>query len=262
MRSLLPHRQIVLIHCLAACLALLFAWKTSQTAYVRTGIQFVAPLLIIMATHFVWLTLTRGLTRGFSNLIYCRSTQTAVGMAFFIILSDSLMPLPAHAQSVDDIASGIFTVFFCGSIIAIIIAVFALFIRLIFLAGKGILGLTRGAGSSDDDSTTNDFGSLALVLAITGVASLEGLTNTYKFTTNSSITAQQVIAAPSMKVWQTMEQATSPSFALPNILHSFPKPVDVVVDEGVGLGAVRKVQFQGREGLGYLTLRVIERTDS
>lgn len=152
--------------------------------------------------------------------------------------------------------------FFCGSIIAIIIAVFALFIRLIFLAGKGILGLTRGAGSSDDDSTTNDFGSLALVLAITGVASLEGLTNTYKFTTNSSITAQQVIAAPSMKVWQTMEQATSPSFALPNILHSFPKPVDVVVDEGVGLGAVRKVQFQGREGLGYLTLRVIERTDS
>jgi hypothetical protein len=38
-----------------------------------------------MATHFVWLTLTRGLTRGFSNLIYCRSTQTAVGMAFFFL---------------------------------------------------------------------------------------------------------------------------------------------------------------------------------
>lgn len=262
LRTLLPHRSIVLIHCLAACLALLFAWKTSHTAYVRTGIQFVAPLLIIMATHFVWFKLTSGLTRGFSNLIYRRSTQTAVGMAFIIIVSDSLVPLPAHAQSVEGIAFGIFTVVFCGSIIAIIIAVFALFIRLIILAGKVINGLVGGTESPDDDSTTNDFGSLALVLVITSVASLEGLKNTYNFATSGRVTAQQVIAAPSTKVWQTMEQATSPSFALPNILHSFPKPVEVVVDEGVGLGAVRKVKFYGREGVGYLTLRVVERTDS
>lgn len=59
-----------------------------------------------------------------------------------------------------------------------------------------------------------------------------------------------------------MEQATSPSFPLPAILSSFPQPVDVVIDEGTALGATRKVAFQGREGAGFLTLIVTERSDT
>ena len=35
-----------------------------------------------------------------------------------------------------------------------------------------------------------------------------------------------------------------------------------MIDQGVGLGAIRKVKFQGRGGAGYLTLRVVERADT
>jgi hypothetical protein len=59
-----------------------------------------------------------------------------------------------------------------------------------------------------------------------------------------------------------MQTATSPDFPLPNILGFFPRPVEVSVDESVGLGANRVVQFKGREGAGALHLRVATRTDT
>jgi len=42
----------------------------------------------------------------------------------------------------------------------------------------------------------------------------------------------------------------------------FPRPVAVLVDEGVSLGANRVVRIEGREGAGDLRLRVIERTEN
>ena len=59
-----------------------------------------------------------------------------------------------------------------------------------------------------------------------------------------------------------MAKATQPEFPLPQILHTLPRPIAVLVDEGVELGSRRTVQFEGREGKGQLSMVVSERTDT
>ena len=41
--------QVFLLHVVAGGLALIYAWAISGTGYVTTGVQFVAPLAIIIA---------------------------------------------------------------------------------------------------------------------------------------------------------------------------------------------------------------------
>src|ERR1700722_12054384 len=41
-------------HVAAALLALYYAWLVSNTRFVTTGLEFVAPLAIVLATHLAW----------------------------------------------------------------------------------------------------------------------------------------------------------------------------------------------------------------
>jgi hypothetical protein len=59
-----------------------------------------------------------------------------------------------------------------------------------------------------------------------------------------------------------METPTSPKFPLPAISAFFPRPVEIVRDNGTALGSIRQVKFVGREGAGDLTWKVMERTDT
>jgi len=61
-------------------------------------------------------------------------------------------------------------------------------------------------------------------------------------------------------VWQALDTATQPDFPIPSFIAAFPRPVDVMVDEGTALGAKRVVKFKGREGEGLLSLEVTDRT--
>jgi hypothetical protein len=101
-----------------------------------------------------------------------------------------------------------------------------------------------------------------LVITALIIASFEGLPNYYTFDDKSRVVATGLIDADPDRVWRAMQQATSPDFPLPNILAVFPQPVSVIVDEGISVGANRQVQFQGREGAGFLSLRVVSRTDN
>ena len=92
-------------------------------------------------------------------------------------------------------------------------------------------------------------------------ASAEGVKGAYSFNSLSTSSATQLINASEKQVWQSLGTATQPDVPLPLLIAAFPQPVAVVVDEGVALNAKRVVKIKGREGEGYLTLRVVERTD-
>lgn len=246
------------IHILAAAIALFYAWNISQSAYVATGLQFVTPVIIIMTVHLGWLALSRSLTRGFSSVIYRRSACTAVGMAAVILVGTIVAPQPAEAAA-GEIVETVLIVMFCVTIIAIIAGVIAF---IIYLFAKGIQALSFS--KNDDDGPSSrlfDVASLAITGVILSVASVEGITKSLTFQNANLSSASYVIDATPEQIWTAMEQATSPSFPLPNILNLFPQPIDVMTDEGTQLGALRTVQFQGREGAGELRLRVIERTE-
>ncbi|KAG1668248.1 DNA polymerase IV [Nymphon striatum] len=49
----------ILPHITAGSLALVYAWSISKTEYVTTGLQFVMPLGIILATHTLWLRMAQ-----------------------------------------------------------------------------------------------------------------------------------------------------------------------------------------------------------
>lgn len=255
------HRFIstnLLIHCIAASAALYYAWLISQSAYVKTGFQFITPVLIIMAVHLLGLAMSRNLSSGFSSVIYKRSAQTAVGMALVIFSTSIVAPQPANA-AVSDIAGGVLAVAFCVAVIAIIGGIVAFVIYLFF---KAISLLFKRSGSNGPENRLFDFGSLAVSGIFLSVFSLEGHPHSFAFPSgNESFASYHVDATPD-QVWRAMEQATSPDFPLPSILSVFPQPTKVVTDEGTALGATRKVAFQGREGMGFLTFKVVERTNA
>lgn len=255
--------KLTLVHCTAASVALLFAWQISQTSYLQSGLQFIGPVAIILGLHFIYMWLCNELTVGFSDIIYRRATQTAVGMALLIAVADSVLPTPAQASDLGmQVFSVLFSVVFCGTIIVAVVAVFILAIRICIWGVKRIVAMITGENPTDGGSTRYDFGSLAVVAIVTLIASMEGLPQSFQFSTHGNGSASRSIAAHPSQVWSAMEHATSPDFPLPAIMRSFPKPIDVVVDEGVHLGAMREVQFQGREGAGCLTLKVVERTST
>lgn len=254
------HKNSMLTHIVAALLALLYAWAISQSAYVKTGIQFISPLLVIITVHLIWLAFCDELKRGFSMIVLTRCAQTATVLAIVVAISSVITPTPAQANAGELIAA-VLGVLFCLAVLAALVAILAFAILLIFKLGRVILRKLRG--SNDDGSQTRfyDVASMILVMTVLGIASLEGVTNAFSFATRNSTTATRLINAPDEQVWDTMETATSPQFALPKFLQIFPQPVDVVIDQGTSLGALRQVAFRGREGAGDLTLRVVTRTD-
>ncbi|MEO1239920.1 MAG: SRPBCC family protein, partial [Pseudomonadota bacterium] len=94
------------------------------------------------------------------------------------------------------------------------------------------------------------------------VSALEGVPHSYSFQKADRALISVDVAAPKETVWQVMETATAPQVPLPAILAAFPKPIDVVTDEGTKLGARREVAFSGREGEGRLRLTVTDRSES
>jgi|GEM_PF-1694202 len=241
-------------HLLAASIALTYAWFISQTAYVQTGLQFIAPLLIILSIHTVYMAVGRNLSSGFSLRAITRSIQTTTLLAFALLAGSLFAPLPAQANA-GEVVQGILIVLFCLFILAVILAILAFIVWMIVKFCRWAFGK-----NDNENDTLNDFGTLIFVAVFLGVASLEGLPRFYSFEKSANATASQVIDADVARVWHTMETATSPAIQLPNILSTFPRPTAVIVDQGTRLGANRQIKFEGREGEGYLRLQVIERT--
>lgn len=250
-----------IVHVFATGLASIYAWHVSQSIYVTTGLQFIAPLLVIMAFHLIWIAATQGLSRGFSTIVYRRSAQSAAGLAFVVLLVNAIAPMPAEAADFVEVG-GVLVVVFCVAIIAIIAGIAAFAVYAFFKACAAIIRRFRRNDRRDNNSRLFDFGSIAATGFVLCLASLEGLPNTYAFGSAGRSTASYYVATGPDHVWQTMEQATSPEFPLPGFLKILPHPVDVVIDQGTRLGAMRKVKLQGREGTGYLTFRVVERTST
>jgi len=116
---------------------------------------------------------------------------------------------------------------------------------------------------SDSDGPQSrlfDVGSLVLAASLFVVLSFEGHPRYYSFANANQSTARVQINESDEKVWKTMQTATSPDFPLPTLLKSLPIPTEVTIDQGTVLGALRKVEFKGREGQGHLTLKVLEHT--
>jgi len=250
------------IHMIAAAAALAYAGLVSQSDYVTTGLQFVTPLILIMGVHFGWLALRGRLARGFSQLIFRRSAQSAAGMAVVILLASIFGPQPAQAQSAGDIAAGVFTVVFCVAIIAVIAGVIGL---IIYILAKGVSGVAKAIGGKDNndhDSRLFDVASFGMAVTALSLLSFEGVTDTFTFNQSNRAEVSYIVDRSPDQVWDTLQTATSPDFPLPNALNLFPRPIGVVTDEGTSLGAMRRVQFEGREGEGFLTFKVVESTDT
>ncbi len=243
-------------HLLAGALALLYAWGVAQTQLLTTGLQFVAPLLIIIAVHLAWLAWVRELVAGFSLRLYQRSVLTAGLIAGVLFVSTVFAPKPAHADT-GEIVGMLLMVVFCAAMIAAVVGAVAIGLYLIGRIFFWLIGFVTGRGPKN---RMYDVASLSVAVGLLGVASLEGLPGGFAFSTQNQVRAAHVIQATPDHVWQTLQTATSPDFPLPSILSVFPRPVEVSTDEGVDLGAMRIVRFEGREGEGFLTLQVTERT--
>jgi hypothetical protein len=242
---------------IASALALLYAWNLSGTRFVTTGLQFVAPLAVILAAHLVWLAFKGQLRPGFAHAAFTRSVVTAFGISALSILTDTIAPMPAEA------ADGIETVgmvIACLLVLALVVGAAALVIYVVSMIGHAIYRAIRGPKDPGGDKL-HDFGAVALALSVIGVASLEGVIPALKFAGDGRASSSVIVAASTERLWQEIGKATSPEFPLPLALKSIPQPVAVLVDEGATLGARRVVRFKGREGEGDLVLKVERRTD-
>ena len=246
-------------HLAAAVAALFYAWFISQTAYVTTGLQFVAPLLIVLSVHAGLIILSSGFRLGLAQLALNRSLGTALALVLMFLAGSLLAPEPAMANN--GAVETFLVVLFCVAILLCIVAAVAAVIYAAFLVLRAIWHAFRGDKGEDTERPLYDFGSLGFIALILIGASLEGVPGAYSFENQSQATATRLVNAHEDQVWAAMARATSPSFPVPTILHVFPQPVAVVVDEGVGQDAYRKVQFSGREGEGFLTLQVTERNE-
>ncbi|MEM6638124.1 MAG: hypothetical protein AAF667_19820 [Pseudomonadota bacterium] len=252
-------RQLsTLSHVVAAISALSYAWLVSQTTYVVTAAQFVTPLLIIVLNHTGYLAFAGGLRVGFAQEVFGRSASTALGMVAIFLIGSLAAPSPAEASSAA--IETFLIVIFCLVVLLFVVAVAALILVALFRLVRGLWRMVRKV---DDGPETRlfDFASLGIAAAILAASSLEDIPEFYSFDGENEVTATRFINADHHRVWTAMERATSPEFPLPNVLGAFPQPVSVS-DQGIELGANRQVRFQGREGTGLLSLKVVSRTEN
>lgn len=243
-------------HLFAALCALTFAAVISQTQLVTSAVQFVAPLGIVVLCHLLWMMAARHIAPGFARPVLRRSLGTALYLAAGVLLIDLFAPMPAAAEG--DVLEVFLTITFCIFVLLLIVGIAALLIYGLWICAKAIF--SRSPPSDGPETRLFDVASLALVFGALGLASFEGVPGAYAFEKAHSVTAARSIAAPPEAVWTVMETSTAPDFPLPDILDVFPRPTQIVTDEGMSLGARRDVAFSGREGAGLLSLKVTERS--
>jgi len=253
-----------LSHGVAGLIALIYIWCISITDLRQTGLQFVTPLLVVFLVQTVWCLIEFGVTKNIYIRISQRTLNTNLLLFFVVLLAAILIPESAHGNLFDNLVGSIFTILYCLFVIIVFGAIVSLIGLIIGYGLRSIYRLVKPKSGEknekDDVNDINEIGSIILTIIVLTAASLEGLNNTFSFSTSTSSTASQLIEASKDEVWKTLETATRPEFPLPSFLALLPRPVDVVVDEGVALHANRVVKFQGREGEGYLRLRVVEKT--
>lgn len=248
------------IHINAAAAAMFFAYHVWQSPFAKTGVQFVTPMMIIIAIHVAWLAVGKQLSPGFAGVIFKRSAVTGVCLMLGLLGASILAPAPAAAQ--DSFGDQAFVIVFCVFIIAVIVGIIGLGLWIIYRLIKAIVVGVRANRGDDPDTRLFDVATLIAAMGILSVGSVEGISDTLTLNRANSTTTSHIITAPAKTVWAAMDTATSPDVPLPNILTSFPQPTTVSVDEGTALGARRVVDFAGREGAGCLILDVVERTDT
>lgn len=244
-------------HLIAGGLAIGYAWLISKTPYLQTGLQFVAPVMVILATHLAWAWMRGADAPGYAGRVLTHGGYTAFGLFGTLLLAEALAPMPNHASGFSEAVTGIFVVLFCVLIVVLIALVIAFAFRLLFWGGRALFRAARGK----NDSHMNDGAVLVVAFLALAVMSAEGLSWAYRFDGAGMGAASRSIDAEESDVWAALSTATAPNFPLPAILKAFPQPVAVEVDEGIELGANRVVRLTGREGTGCLFLRVVERSD-
>ena len=245
-------KQIVLGHVLAGAAGLYFAWVISGTPLMTTGVQFVAPMIVVLCVHTCWLLASGTRLAGQVQRLLARATQTAGLMVAGLLLFAILAPMPNHAQDWGPFGNDITMIVVCALMIAVVVLVVGgLLYGIFFLIWKAI----KHRGEND---RLNGGVGLAVILSVLGAISLEGVPGAYTFSGSARASAEVEIDATPEAVWATMQTATSPVYPLPQLFTLLPRPVAVTVDEGTTLGANRVVHFSGREGMGDLHLRVTE----
>jgi len=247
-------------HGTAALIALIYMWCISRTELRQTGLQFVAPLLIIFFVQTVTCLSAFGLAQNVYLTISRRSLATSFVLLSFVILLTAITPDTAHSDSGNSFTntvSDIFAVLLCLLVIAIVCALVGGLLYSVFQVIKRVFKTNR----SDKHNKSRELASIFLTALFLIGASLEGVKGAYSFNSVASSSASQLIKGNKESVWLKLETATRPKFPLPPILTIFPHPVEVMVDEGTALMADRIVKFEGREGVGLLHLRVIEKTE-
>lgn len=243
-------------HLAAMALSLAYAWSISQTVYVTTGLQFIAPLLIILLCHLAFLWLQRRLELGYAKLVLSRTLSSAVLLIVLLVAIELLTPRQSHAGAGETV-TGILSILFCLVVLAVVVGIAAV---ALYTAYRLIAALIRWISGGPKNNRSYDLASILMAISLISGASLEGVPGAYAFRGDGHSVATYTVAAPPQAVWQAMQTATSPEFPLPSALDMFPQPVAVLVDEGTGLGANRVVLIRGREGQGKLHLRVTEQS--
>ena len=249
------------LHSFVGFICLIYSVVISNTSFVNTGIQFIAPAIILICTHLLILWVNNNLRSGYAGVVFYRSLITCVFTFFMIFLAQLFAPMPSYAQRelfepILEPILGLLTVLFCLFILLVIIAIPIVIIFLIYKFCVFLFKKTR----ENQKNKLNDLASIILALTFLTVASLEGLQWSYSFSKKGQVTASYDVAASTEQVWLALNTATSPDYSLPILLKFFPQPVAVLKDEGVSLGSKRLVKIVGREGQGELSLEVVERT--
>ncbi|MBM2575735.1 SRPBCC family protein [Jannaschia sp. Os4] len=241
-------------HLAAAAAALAFAWMVSRGPHLRTGLQFVAPLGVLLLVHAAALWAGRDLAPGWAGRVLGRAVGTSALMVAGLLGAHAVLPMPAHAgTAAEEAAALVFFVIVCGTMIAVVVGLAALVLWLLYKGAAAAVRAARGGGDDARDGAT-----FALVLLVVAGASLEGFGG-FVLDGAGRAAAARTVAAPPEAVWAAMGTATAPAVPRPAVLSPFPQPVAVPVDEGVDLGSRRHVRFTGREGTGLLRMRVTRR---
>jgi hypothetical protein len=249
-------------HVLAGGLALAYAFWVSRTTYFTSALQFVSPVIVVLLTHLAWMTASGALHRGFAEIALRRTLVTAIILEAAIVLAALAAPMPIQARA--DFLPGIgmmLALIACLAVVALVLFVVATVAYIVIRFVLRMIARLRSRAPGSDDGRLNDFGAITIVLLVVGVASLEGVPQSYSFSSLDHASSKYLVDAPPAAVWRAVGKATSPQFALPAFLRSIPQPVAVLVDEGADLGSRRIVHFAGREGEGDLTLQVVKRSE-
>ena len=87
-------------HLLAIAVSMTYAWHISKTEYVTTGLQFVAPLLIILLCHLAILWFQARLQAAYARVVLSRSLVSAILLsALLVFATEQLAPSPSYAEN-------------------------------------------------------------------------------------------------------------------------------------------------------------------